>query len=682
TNKMYIGSQYRISVWVKLAPGEAPIAARVSLQRTLDTATSFHTVVGNTQVTADQWVLLTAVYNYAFNHSALSLYVETAGTTPVRAPSFYIDDFTLTYIPPPEIEQNIPSVFGTLADYFHVGAAIEQTEITGVHGDLLKKHFDSVTLGNAMKPGPMQPTEGTFNFAPADVMVGFARNNNMLVRGHTLVWHQQNPAWLFLDADGNNMQPTPENKALLLQRLENHIRGVVSHYRDDVYVWDVLNEIIDPGQANGFRRSPWYLITGTDYIETALRVTHEVAPNAKLYINDYDTTNPVKRMFLYNLARDLKSRGVPLDGIGHQMHNNIDYPSAAATIETINMFAGLGLDNQITEFDLSVYNNSTDRFSSIPEDLLIRQGYRYRDFFDAFRQLKGKISSVTVWGLADDNTWLKTFPITRLDLPLLFDESLKAKHAYWGVVDPLQLPGADVMTSLSAETANVPSSGTASYTITVLNNGRDAAANVSMLDSIPAGTVFQSLTAPAGWSCNTPAAGSGGQVACTTGSLASGASAQFKLAVTVLCSTPDGTQVVNTAAATSTTRDPNLALNNSASANVRVSNPAPVITSLTADRSVIYPPTNKMVEVQLDYGMTDTCDNAIVPSIAVRSSQPANNPTVPDWEVVDSRHVRLRAAVTPGGSTNRVYTITLTATDSSGGSSSRSVNVLVIRLGN
>ncbi|HKX32209.1 MAG TPA: carbohydrate binding domain-containing protein, partial [Blastocatellia bacterium] len=141
TNKMYIGSQYRISVWVKLAPGEAPIAARVSLQRTLGTATSFHTVVGNTQVTADQWVLLTAVYNYAFNHSALSLYVETEGTTPVRAPSLYIDDFALTYIPPPEIEQNIPSVFGTLADYFHVGSAIEQTEITGVHGDLLKKHF-------------------------------------------------------------------------------------------------------------------------------------------------------------------------------------------------------------------------------------------------------------------------------------------------------------------------------------------------------------------------------------------------------------------------------------------------------------------------------------------------------------------------------------------------------------
>ena len=129
------------------------------------------------------------------------------------------------------------------------------------------------------------------------------------------------------------MTPTPENKAILLQRLENHIRTVVGHFGDDVYAWDVVNEVIDPSQSDGFRRSPWFNITGTEYIDRAFRVAREVAPNARLYINDFSTTDEPKRSFLRNLVRDLLSRGVPIDGIGHQMHSNIEYPSAAAVID-------------------------------------------------------------------------------------------------------------------------------------------------------------------------------------------------------------------------------------------------------------------------------------------------------------------------------------------------------------
>lgn len=306
-----------------------------------------------------------------------------------------------------------------------------------------------------MKMGALQPTEGNFNFANADALVSFAKANHMLVRGHTLVWHKQIPPWLFKDSSDNDVRPTPENKALLLQRLESHIRAVASHYRDDVYAWDVVNEVIDPGQPDGFRRTPWFQITGTDYIERAFRIAHEVAPNAKLYINDYDTTNPAKRAYLYNLVRDLKRRGVPINGVGHQMHNRIDYPSADAILETIEMFSELGVDNQITELDMSLYPNSSASYSTVPEDVLIKQGYRYRDFFQVLRQLKGKISSVTFWGLADDHTWLKTFPIVRRDLPLLFDEQLQAKPAYWGIVDPSRLPKAGISSGIAREHESV-----------------------------------------------------------------------------------------------------------------------------------------------------------------------------------------------------------------------------------
>ncbi len=207
------------------------------------------------------------------------------------------------------------------------------------------------------------------------------------------------------------------------------------------------------------------------------------------------------------------------------MHNNIDFPSGQAIIDTINLFHDLGVDNEVTELDISIYSGSNptaiDDYALIPQDIFVRQGYRNRIFFDAFRQLAGKIGSVTFWGQADDHTWLTSS--ARVNGPLLFDTSLKKKFAYWGVIDPLQLPGADLSTSVVADTNTVVSGNDLSYTITVRNNQDNdleaflptdddlPAANVSLTDAIPAGTVFKSLSAPAGWSCTTPAAGGVGQ---------------------------------------------------------------------------------------------------------------------------------------------------------------------------
>ena len=361
---------------------------------------------------------------------------------------------TASVASPIQIQTDIPSVYQTLAGYFPVGAAIWPGALTGPDAQLLAKHFDSIVAENSMKWAHLQATEGVFDFRGADALVGFARAHDMLVRGTTLAWHEGNPPWLFKDARGNDLMPGPESKALLLRRLETYIRTVVSHYKDDVYAWDVVNEVIDPAQPDGFRRSPWFEITGADYIDTAFRVAHEAAPHAKLFINDYETTNPAKREFLYNLVRDLKARGVPIDAVGHQMHIKLRYPSVEAIAETVHMFSTLGVDNQVTELDVSVYDNATDTCSAISQELLIEQGYRYRDLFQTFRVLKGELTGVTFWGLADDHTWLKTHPISRLDLPLLFDEQLQAKPAYWGVIDPARLPARPVTGSDAVGSTN------------------------------------------------------------------------------------------------------------------------------------------------------------------------------------------------------------------------------------
>lgn len=339
-------------------------------------------------------------------------------------------------------ERDIPSLYQHLAEYFPIGTAIWSGDMEGEHAFLVKKHFNSITSENDMKFESVEPTEGNFTFEKADAQVAFAKKNGMKIRGHTLVWHEQTPAWVFKDANGKPMTPTAANKALLLKRLENHIRTVVKHFGDDVYAWDVVNEVIDPKESDGFRKSEWYKITGTDFIKMAFRVTREVAPNAKLFINEYSTTDKKKRRFLYDLIADLQKQNVPIDGVGHQMHENLETPTKEDIAETINLFSNLNIENQITELDISVYNDYDAKtgfrdYGEIDRKMLVKQGYRYRDFFDVFKSLKGKITSVTFWSHSDDHTWL-TKP-KKIDAPLLFDRNLKSKPAFWGIVDASKL---------------------------------------------------------------------------------------------------------------------------------------------------------------------------------------------------------------------------------------------------
>ena len=146
------------------------------------------------------------------------------------------------------------------------------------------------------------------------------------------------------------------------------------------------------------------------------------------------------------VVRELRERGVPVDAVGHEMHNAINYPtpeSMAQAIDTVHdQFPEL--DQQVTELDMSVYNagDITSNYgNNIPPSVLAEQGWLYKKYFDVFRRLKGKISAVTFWGMADDDTWLDSFPVDRTDYPLPFNMELQAKPAYWGIVDPTQFPG-------------------------------------------------------------------------------------------------------------------------------------------------------------------------------------------------------------------------------------------------
>ena len=317
-------------------------------------------------------------------------------------------------------------------DFFPIGVAVAPGSLTGPQSDLILKHFKSLTAENVMKPALIHPEENRYYWDNADKIVNYAMANGMLVRGHTLCWHSQTGAWMFKDAQGN-----PATKEVLLARLKDHITQVVSRYKGKVYAWDVVNEAIDDDNSRIFRESNWYKICGEEYITKAFQWAHEADPNAKLFYNDYNTESPAKRDKIYRFLKQLLDAGVPVYGIGLQGHWNINNPTEKDLRDAIEKFSSLGLKVQITELDVSVYtSDKTD-----PSDYVFtpereqKQIEKYKMVFRVFRDYKKVITGVTFWNVSDKSSWLDNFPVRgRKNYPLLFDQNLKPKKAFWEVV--------------------------------------------------------------------------------------------------------------------------------------------------------------------------------------------------------------------------------------------------------
>jgi endo-1,4-beta-xylanase len=319
--------------------------------------------------------------------------------------------------------------FYTLAGYFDMGVAIPASFVDNQDKvNLIKRHFNSVTAENDMKWSNLQPVEGTFTFTNADKIVTFAQANGMKVRGHCLCWHNQVPAWIFKDGTSD------ASKELVLQRLRTHITTVVSHFKGKVYAWDVVNEAIDDGSST-YRASKWYTICGEDYIFEAFEAARAADPDALLFYNDYTAIDPTKRDKIYDLLVKLKAQDL-VDGMGLQGHWNISYPANYLINDALNKYKSLGLQIHITEMDVSVYTSNSDPESAYTDALAQQQTIAYGRYFLAFRTFKEAITGITFWGLADDYTWLDNFPVTgRKNYPLLFDENLDPKPAYFEIID-------------------------------------------------------------------------------------------------------------------------------------------------------------------------------------------------------------------------------------------------------
>ncbi|WP_435281817.1 endo-1,4-beta-xylanase [Streptomyces koelreuteriae] len=300
-----------------------------------------------------------------------------------------------------------------------IGAAVADGPLRteSAYTTVLNREFNSVTAENAMKWDALEPSRNSYNWAAADRLVNHAAANNQGVRGHTLVWHNQNPSWL---ANGNF------SASELNTILKKHIDTTLGRYRGKIYAWDVVNEAFN--EDGSPRNSLWQSKLGSGYIANALRWAHAADPNAKLYINDYNIeADNAKSDGLYNLARQLLAQGVPLHGIGFQAHFVVgQLPSSMKA--NLKRFSDLGLEVSITELDVRI---------PLPASSA-ELAQQSTDYKTATENCLGvpRCAGVTVWGLTDKYSWVPgTFNGYGAALP--YNESYGAKPAYQGLSDGL-----------------------------------------------------------------------------------------------------------------------------------------------------------------------------------------------------------------------------------------------------
>ena len=335
--------------------------------------------------------------------------------------------------------QNSKGLKDHYKDYFRIGVAVSPQALKTGEAGLILEQFNSLTPENAMKMGPIHPRENEWYWNDADSIVAFAQRNHLKVRGHTLCWHQQTPGWLFVDAEGKDV-----SKEVLLQRLKEHITTLVSRYKGKIYAWDVVNEAISDKPGEYFRPSPWYRICGEEFVAKAFEYAHAADPDALLFYNDYNEIDAVKREKIFRLVQSLQNAGVPIHGLGMQGHWAVNEPSEPQLEATIQRFSQLNLNLQVTELDISVYPKEHNARERRPEDSkdsfdAVREAQQmavYEMCFRLFRKYKKQLSSVTFWNISDRHSWLDDFPVRgRKDYPLLFDQRLHPKKAFYKVVE-------------------------------------------------------------------------------------------------------------------------------------------------------------------------------------------------------------------------------------------------------
>lgn len=302
--------------------------------------------------------------------------------------------------------------------------------------NILTSQFDFVLADNTpnwyFTDGGLRPSETTYNFKQMDEVVGYAETHGMAIEAHHLLWGEDKwlPDWL---KNGNY------SKEQLVGIVHDHIATVAGRYKGKIKQWSVVNEAFTRGQhANGL--SDWWgdhTGGGTAYIDQAFISARQADPHAKLILNDFNNEhfNPVSDA-MYAYIKDAKARGIPIDGIGMQMHiDGTHTPDKVEVIANMQRFAALGIGVYVTEFDVNM--------SAVPADDATKDRIAGNIYYNMMRAcIESKVcDSFALLGITDKETWYNYMGSSTVGArPLMFDGSYKAKQAYYSFREALQQP--------------------------------------------------------------------------------------------------------------------------------------------------------------------------------------------------------------------------------------------------
>ncbi|UOG77560.1 endo-1,4-beta-xylanase (plasmid) [Hymenobacter tibetensis] len=348
------------------------------------------------------------------------------------------------------VQKTEPTLKEVFKKDFYVGAALNYKQSSGQDAKstaLIQQQFNTISPENLLKWGPVHPQPDKYNFKPADDYVAFGQQNKMFIIGHTLMWHQQTPKWVFEDENGQ-----PASREVLLKRLQEHITTVVGRYKGKINGWDVLNEAIDDQQGD-LRKTKWLEILGEDFAAKAFEYAHQADPKAELYYNDYSLYRPEKREGVIKLVKSLQAKGIKVTAIGMQGHYGLTKPSIDQVEASIVAFSKLGVHVNFTELDIDVLPNPSRRQgadiaenfaadakynvypTALPDSVQQKLAKRYADLFALFHKHRDVIDRITLWGVTDADSWLNDWPIRgRTSYPLLFDRAYQPKPALQAVL--------------------------------------------------------------------------------------------------------------------------------------------------------------------------------------------------------------------------------------------------------
>ncbi len=311
---------------------------------------------------------------------------------------------------------------------FYCGNVVDLDRMDSIpeYASIVTEQFNSVTAENIMKPNALHPTRNVFDWEEADQLASFCQASNKRLHGHTLIWHKQLPPWMYA------FQGT---KSEWEEMMRDHIFRIVDHFKGKVTSWDVINEAFE--EDGTMRNTIWLKNIGPSYIEKAFQYAHEADPDAILFYNDYNIVlNPIKRKAILDLCIQLKAKGVPIHGIGIQMHIFNGFPENNDISKAMDEIWNQDFIIHISELDVSINVNGTEMPVAPEKDLDI-QAEKYLYIFKAYDRIPNAYKfGITIWGVGDRDTWIR-YSSNRDDYPLLFDDEYQPKKAFCTLISEL-----------------------------------------------------------------------------------------------------------------------------------------------------------------------------------------------------------------------------------------------------